>query len=464
MKAAVSAVKLCSMSEPLTSLPPEPLQEDFFLTDAARLRRWLPWMHMGATLRMAFDPRKLILAMLALVLLAIPAWIQSAIRPRVHSESPHITQTIDGETNSFAVLDQTTNESGSSHTRYPWQEQYLFRDSGDHVPDAHQIMSYPALTLRDAVSQGPQILSPVAQVLIHGQALIDSRFRWGRSTLQLLELLWIWAVWAVFGTLLCRLTALDFMGRDLGWGDAWKYCRSRIVSAFASPLLPMIGVAGFWLPCVIGGWISRIPSIGAPIAALGWLLMWGCGAALALILMGLTLSWPMMIATVGVEGTDAFDGLSRSYNYLFSRPWYVLWMSFVMLGIGGCAMFGVRWLVHEAEVLALTSMASGSPESIMLRFESFESDPLPTGQILRASHAFIRLAVHAFAHSYFWVAVTIIFLLLRKSVDSTPLDHLSEDRHRKPGELPLAGIAASTRREQNAAAGSVNPVSITPGA
>ena len=59
-----------SMSDPLTSHPPEPLQEEFFLTDAARLRRWLPWLHLGSALRMAFDPRKLVLAMGALLLLS----------------------------------------------------------------------------------------------------------------------------------------------------------------------------------------------------------------------------------------------------------------------------------------------------------------------------------------------------------------------------------------------------------
>jgi hypothetical protein len=80
--------------------------------------------------------------------------------------------------------------------------------------------------------------------------------------------------------------------------------------------------------------------------------------------------------------------------------------------------------------------------------------------MLRGSHSFLRLGIHAFAHSYFWVAVSVIFLLLRKSVDSTPLDHLSEDRQRKPGELPLAGMAASTRREQAAASALQTPTGV----
>lgn len=436
------------MNDPLTSLPPEPLQEEFFLTDAARLRRWLPWMHLGATLRIAFDPRKLILAMIALGFLSIPTLIRSSIRARAARATAGPAQNQEGESNSFRALQPVETAPQFVRARYPWEDQYLFQDHGQSLPDSRQILSEPGRTLIGAVTQGPQILTPIAQILTHGQALIESKFRWGRTTVQVLELLWVWGVWSVFATLICRLTALDFMGRDVGWGDAWKYCRSRAISAFASPLLPMIGVAGFWLPCVIGGWITRIPTAGPPVVAFGWLLLWACGAALALLLMGLTLCWPMMIATVGVEGTDAFDGLSRSYNYLFSRPWYVLWMTMIILGIGGCALFGVRWLVSQAESLAVISLASGTPDRTLAQFQDFDSARTATGYLLRGSHSILRLGVHAFAHSYFWVAATVIFLLLRKSVDSTPLDHLTEDRQRKPGDLPLAGIAASTRREQ----------------
>jgi hypothetical protein len=58
--------------------------------------------------------------------------------------------------------------------------------------------------------------------------------------------------------------------------------------------------------------------------------------------------------------------------------------------------------------------------------------------------------VNAFAHSFFWVAATIMFLLLRKSVDATPLDQLTEDRQSTLGELPIVGMAAAERREQEA--------------
>ena len=418
------------MSEPLTTIPPEPLQEEFFLTDAARLRRWLPWLHLGATLRMAFDPRKLLLAMVALLLLSLPNLIR------------------------FWTSEQEAPQS--SAFRFPWQGGYLFQDQQQGISTVEAILADPWSTIREAVGQGPQTLTPLAEVLNAGRLLIESSFRWDRSTIQFVELLWIWIVWAAFGTMLCRLTALDFMGRDVGWGEAWRYCRRRIVSAFASPLLPMIGIAAFWFPCVVAGWITRIPSVGQPVVACGWFFLWLFGGILALILLGLTLCWPMMIATIGVEGTDAFDGLSRSYNYLFSRPWYVLGMTGVVLVMGGCTLFGVRWLAMQADHLAVTSMAAGMPDDSLALFQPQPlHEPLrtdSTARLLQYSRGFITLGINAFAHSFFWVAVTVMFLLLRKSVDSTPLDSLAEDRQTPLGTLPIVGMAAASRREQAAPA------------
>ena len=422
-----------SMSDPLTSHPPEPLQEEFFLTDAARLRRWLPWLHLGSALRMAFDPRKLVLAMGALLLLSLPTLGR-------HWASP--------------AADEPSG-------RLPWQNRYLFQDhegpflgNGNYrqIPTARVILADPWSTIRYAIGLGPQTLTPVTDVLDQGQSLIEARFHWGRTSLAVAELLWIWAVWSFFGTLLCRLTALDFMGRDVSWGEAARYCRSRVLSAFASPLLPMIGVAAFWFPCVVAGWITRIPSVGQPVVACGWFLLWLCGVTLALLLLGLTLCWPFMVATIGVEGTDAFDGLSRSYNYLFSRPWYVIGMTLLILVMGGCTLFGVRWLAMQADYLAVMSLAAGSPDAIWQQFQ-----PQPVGEplltettvrLLHFSRGLITLGVNAFAHSFFWVAITVMFLLLRKSIDSTPLDYLTEDRQTPLGELPIIGMAAAERREQ----------------
>ncbi len=374
---------------------------------------------------MAFDPRKIGLAMLALILLSLPNLLRSwSIEEK-------------GPVDPINPL--------------PWESGYLFQDSQTPGPTAKEILADPWATIRLAVSQGPETFTPLIQVLQQGHLLVETKFHWKTTAILVGELLWMWFVWAVVGTFLCRLTALDFMGRDVGWGEAWRYCRKRVISAFMSPLLPMIGVFAFWLPCVVAGWVSRIPAVGEPLVSGSWFFLWLCGGVLSLLLMGLTLCWPLMIATIGVEGTDAFDGLSRSYNYLFSRPWYVVWMSCVVLFIGGCTLFGVRWLAIQAEYLTLMSVGSGASPAMIESFRTAKPvDPTYSHHLLQFSRGIITLGVNAFAHSFFWVAATVMFLLLRKSVDSTPLDQLTEDLQSSMGELPIVGMAAAEKREQAA--------------
>lgn len=404
----------------MTALPPvtpDALQEEFFLTDAARLRRWLPWLHLPAVIRLAFDPRKLILSLIALVLLGIPSLIRQKLDAQSHT----------------APL--------------PWSPEGLFHPSPRSLPSVEQIFANPAVILQESIQQGPAALTPVNNVYGQGQLILGQRFRWGRTSLRMLELLWTWAVWAVWGTLICRLAALDFLGRDTGWGEAWRYCRSRFVSAFAAPLLPLIGIIGLWIPCVVAGGLTRIVGLGEPLVAAFWPIVWMCGGGLTLMLFGLTICWPLMIATVSIEGTDAFDGLSRSYNYLFSRPWYLLWMVCFAVGLCGGGIFAVRWLAASAETLALQSFDAGASDAAVERFAGVSQTSAGGPPLVRFWRQVFRLGGSALAHSLFWSSVTVIFLLLRKSVDSTPLDQLGAERQLTGNELPLVGIPAAERRQ-----------------
>jgi hypothetical protein len=55
--------------------------------------------------------------------------------------------------------------------------------------------------------------------------------------------------------------------------------------------------------------------------------------------------------------------------------------------------------------------------------------------------------VRGFVISYFWTAVTIIYFLLRLSLDAKPLDHVYIPAATAADPLPLVGIAAAERRE-----------------
>jgi len=63
---------------------------------------------------------------------------------------------------------------------------------------------------------------------------------------------------------------------------------------------------------------------------------------MTLLLVGVLLGWPLMWATISVEGTDSFDALSRTYAYVFQKPLrYAAYIGFaVIIGLLG-------WIVVE---------------------------------------------------------------------------------------------------------------------
>src|SRR4029453_5299960 len=51
---------------------------------------------------------------------------------------------------------------------------------------------------------------------------------------------------------------------------------------------------------------------------------------------------------VRVEGTDAFDALSRSYAYVYHRPWRLLWYVLFSLFLAIVSMFVVKLFASSA--------------------------------------------------------------------------------------------------------------------
>src|SRR5438034_10546778 len=51
-----------------------------------------------------------------------------------------------------------------------------------------------------------------------------------------------------------------------------------------------------------------------------------------------------MYSTISTEGSDTFDALSRSYNYVFQSPWNYIWYSLVAVLYGAVLVFFVVFM------------------------------------------------------------------------------------------------------------------------
>ena len=140
-----------------------------------------------------------------------------------------------------------------------------------------------------------------------------------------------------------------------GLGGSAAWAGTKWLAYFSAPLLPMLGVALAVLPILVLGLLMRSDLL-AVLAALIWPLVLVGGFVMTILLLGVLLGWPLMWATISVEGTDSFDALNRTYSYVFQRPLRYFFYVIVAAVIGW-----LGWIVVEnfaASVIWLASWAA----------------------------------------------------------------------------------------------------------
>jgi hypothetical protein len=166
-----------------------------------------------------------------------------------------------------------------------------------------------------------------------------------------------------------------------------------------------------------------------------------------------------MYATISAEGSDGFDGFSRAYSYVFSRPWHYLWYALVATAYGAVVVTFVYFLVSLVAFLTAAAVASGlgleKTQGFLLGATTdvggatLLSDAslgrVGVGTILFGVWLrFLALLATGFVTSYFWTSATVIYFLLRRVDDATDFQEVYlPDEKETDDLLPLVGVAAS---------------------
>jgi len=153
-------------------------------------------------------------------------------------------------------------------------------------------------------------------------------------TFSLVAGIWGVAVWGYAGGVITRMAGVR-LARDerATLGPAMRHARSRWGSYFWAPLMPLVGMLVLALPIFALGWLLRF-DIGVLVASIAWPLFLVLALVMGILLLGLAVGWPLMWATISVEGTDSFDALSRTYAYVYQRPLQYLWYAAIAGGLG----------------------------------------------------------------------------------------------------------------------------------
>jgi len=345
--------------------------------------------------------------------------------------------------------------------------------------------------IRDQV---PVLIEPLVKFLRPVFYLLNPNAGFKDRLYFLLVIIWTVATWAVFGGAITRIAAVEVARNEkIGLGEAFRYTLTRWRSYLFASFAPLLGIAVFVILLMLFGLFNLIPIFAEFWDGILWGVVLGLGLIMAIVLIGLV-GWPMIHATLGAEGSDSFDALSRCYSYVLQKPWSYLWNVIVALVYGAIVVFFVglmgslmvylgKWGVSQNPFNGVTNRDPSylfvyAPTSFGWRDLLLQGSTVagtsgvPTDQAVQdyVNNNFrgwnyigaflvacwlylVFLMIVGFGYSYFWSASTIIYLLMRRKVDDTELDevYLEEEDTEEPYSAP--STTASSVAQAGQAAG-----------
>ena len=154
------------------------------------------------------------------------------------------------------------------------------------------------------------------------------------------------AIWSIFGGAIARIAAVH-VARDekISIRQALRFSTSKFLSFLSAPVIPMLIVLIVGLIVAVGGFLTNIPFIGPILVGALFFLALAAGFVMTLVLLGLIGGFNLMYPTIAVEGSDSFDAISRSFSYLYARPWRLAFYTLVAVVYGGLT-YAFRPLLH----------------------------------------------------------------------------------------------------------------------
>jgi hypothetical protein len=416
-------------------------------------RELFPFTHLFRAFRVAVHPSKLIIALVALACLWIGGLVLDGIWPTSHrvtaEERAELyaprrgADTVNQEMirRLRAVTDDMRLGAPGAPADQPPAHPGIFRTFFNfEVAQAHHVLMFPW-----------SFISPFEAVwrFVADGPLWLWRHHW---IFALLYTAWFLLIWSVFGGAIARIAAVH-VARDekISVRHAMGFSAGKVLSFVFAPVIPIFIVLVIGLIIAVPSWILfHIPLFGPPIAGVTTGLALLGGFIITLVLLGTIGGFNLMYPTVAVEGSDSFDAISRSFSYVFARPWRMLWYTLVAVVYGAICYLFVRFFVWMVLVATYFFMSwwLGTPHTpptganaadVFARIWQHPDDPLdslrpnPDYASLNGSQAaaagMIQFWVYltigligAFAISFYFSANTIIYYLMRREVDATDLD------------------------------------------
>ena len=255
------------------------------------------------------------------------------------------------------------------------------------------------------------------------------------------------AVISVFGGAICRISALQFaQGEKPGLTEALRFSIKRFTSFFTTPFAPIGIIIFIGLFIFLLGLAGNIPRAGELIVGIGMPLALIAGALIAVILIGAAAGFNLMFPAVAYDGSDCFDSISRSFSYVYARPWRMVFYTLITALYGAICYTFVRffafvllwttrwfldlgiWVENSTKETDKLTAIWPEPEFMnLLGTGSITSNNWSeaTGAFLVYIFLLVIVGLLAsFIISFYFSANTIIYSLIRNKVDNTSLEDI----------------------------------------
>jgi len=384
------------------------------------------------TFRMSIQPTKLIITSVALAVICLAGWIMDFSK----------TVATTGTQTQLTELDIYMTDS-SQLTSYIEN----FRERGQGVGVFSTLWHFSAKKFQGAVDSVFKLDVPG---VVHN---IDDYFKavgWAiRYHFAYCIIFFIikLAVISIAGGAICRIAALQFArGEKPGMTEALRYSIKKFTSFFTAPLAPIGIIIFIGLFVFLLGLAGNIPRAGELIVGLGMAMALFAGSLLAVIVIGAVAGFNLMFPAVAYDGSDCFDAISRSFSYIYARPWRMTIYTVIAAIYGSICYTFVRYFAfltllitrHLLQLGILVENGSKEVNKLVAIWPKPEfryllgSSSTATTNWTESVAAFLVYLfllvvvglVVSFIISFYFSANTIIYSLLRKTVDNAAFEDI----------------------------------------
>ncbi|MEJ2648017.1 MAG: hypothetical protein P8016_06375 [Sedimentisphaerales bacterium] len=387
------------------------------------------------TFRMAIQPTKLIITFVALAFISLSGWLMD------FSKTVGVTRNINGKTTNselqIYMTEGLTSQEKNDRIRY-------LRETGERSGVFKILWNSASTHFKQAVDS--VYAHSIVGVVTNIREFFES-LEWAikyHFVYCVIFFIIVLAAMSAAGGSICRIAALqNAQGEKPGLTEAVRFSTKRFKSLFTAPLLPFFIIFVVGILIFIPGLLGNIPKAGDIILGLGMPLALFAGTLIAVVLIGAIAGFNLMFPAVAYDGSDSFDSISRSFSYVYARPWRMLFYTSIAAIYGSICYSFVRIVTFLALAVAhvflwlviWTNNSTGQENRIDAiwpkpEFRTFFGTstvaavtwPEKIGHFLiYICVLFIVGLVVSFIISFYFSANTIIYSLLRNKVDNTEI-------------------------------------------